>query len=335
MLVRIVATPVITHQADVRHALKAALVLTSGVGAVAMTVVGSVEGAVAILLAYLVASVAFSPMLSLTDAYALTGLAARGRAYGPVRLWGSVAFIAGNVWAGWLLSIIAPGHLIWLIVGALLVSTMAAIALAPVDGAARTATAEPRASPLTLLRNPAFIAVALASSTIQGSHALYYGFSTLEWRAAGYSGVTIGALWGVGVFAEVVLFALSGRLPKALPPTMLMAIGGTGAILRWTAMAFDPPMALLPLLQLLHAGSFGATHLGVMGFLARAIPRERAATAQGLVATLSGIVTASATGLSGLLYASSGSLAYLMMAGMSLVGLLSALYAGRRWRGEP
>ena len=28
------------------------------------------------------------------------GAGARGRAYGPVRLWGSVAFIAGNVGAG-------------------------------------------------------------------------------------------------------------------------------------------------------------------------------------------------------------------------------------------
>ena len=95
-----------------------------------MTVVGLVEGAVAILLAFAVAMVAFSPMLSLTDAYALTGLGARGRAYGPVRLWGSVAFIAGNVGAGFILEVIAPGHLIWLIVvRADASSSLAAIAL--------------------------------------------------------------------------------------------------------------------------------------------------------------------------------------------------------------
>jgi len=113
---------------------------------------------------------------------------------------------------------------------------------------------------------------------------------------------------------------------------VLLAIGGVGAIIRWTAMAFDPPLAALPLLQILHAASFGAAHLGAMGFLARAVPRELAATAQGLVATVSGIVTASATAISGLLYAASGSLAYLVMAAMALVGLMSALYAGRRWR---
>jgi hypothetical protein len=69
-----------------------------------------------------------------------------------------------------------------------------------------------------------------------------------------------------------------------------------------------------------------------MGFMARAVPRELAATAQGSVATWSGIVNASATFTSGFVYAAAGSRAYLMMAGMALVGLTSALYAGRKLR---
>jgi PPP family 3-phenylpropionic acid transporter len=83
------------------------------------------------------------------------------------------------------------------------------------------------------------------------------------------------------------------------------------------------------MLQLLHAASFGATHLGTMGFLARAVPRGFAATAQGAVGTASGIVMALATALSGVLYAGAGSLAYLAMAAMALAGLGLALLAGR------
>ena len=67
-----------------------------------------------------------------------------------------------------------------------------------------------------------------------------------------------------------------------------------------------------------------------MGFMARAVPRELAATAQGFVATWSGIVSASATFVSGFVYAATGSLAYLVMAAMALVGLTSALYASKR-----
>ena len=332
-LVRIIVTPIVTHQADRRQALKATLVTGSIVGLLGMTVVGLMEGPIAILLAFAVAMAALSPMLSLSDAYALSGLGARDRNYGPVRLWGSVAFIAGNVGAGFLLEWLAPGHLIWLIVSALAVVVAAALALTPLHAVPRPVSETPAASPKTLLRNPAFLAIVLASSMVQGSHAFYYGFSAVLWRAEGFDGRLIGLLWGLGVLAEIALFALSGRLPKWLPPAALLAIGGAGAVVRWTAMAFDPPVAMLPALQLLHAASFGAAHLGMMGFLARAVPRELAATAQGFAATWSGIVNASATFVSGFVYAATGSLAYLVMAAMALIGLISALYAGRRWQG--
>jgi PPP family 3-phenylpropionic acid transporter len=329
-LLRIIATPIIAHQADRYRAIKTTLVAGSAVGLCAMAVVGWVDGPVAILLAFAVAMAALAPLLPLSDAYALSGLGARGRTYGPVRLWGSVAFIAGNVGAGFLLEWLAPGHLIWLIVSTLALVLAAALALTPLDAGPRTVASTPAPSPKVLLRNPAFLAVVLASSLVQGSHAFYYGLSTINWRASGLDGRLIGVLWGLGVAAEVALFALSGRLPTRLRPTALLAIGGAGAIVRWTAMAFDPPTALLPALQVLHAASFGAAHLGMMGFLARAVPRELAATAQGFAATWSGLVNASATFVSGFAYAASGSLAYLVMAAMALVGLMSALYAGRR-----
>jgi PPP family 3-phenylpropionic acid transporter len=323
---RIVAVPIITRAADRYRAIKATLVICSTAGAFAMALVGLVDGPVAILLAFAFAAIGFSPVYSLSDAYALRGLGERGRAYGPVRLWGSVAFIVGNIGAGFLLSLIVPVHLIWLIVAALAVTVMVAIALDPLD-APLSPVAEPQASPRLLWRDMALLAVVAAASLTQGSHALYYGFSTLDWRAAGLSGTTIGALWGLGVVAEIVLFAFSARLTIA--PAVLLAIGAAGAVLRWGAMAFDPPAAVLPVLQLLHAASFGAAHLGAMGFLARAVPKDLAATAQGLVGTVSGIVTAAAIGLSGLIYAAAGSLAYLAMAGMGIAGLGCALAAHR------
>jgi PPP family 3-phenylpropionic acid transporter len=331
-LVRIVATPIVTHQADRHRALKASLVIATVAATLGMSLVGAMQGVVAITLALVVAAFAYAPVLPLTDAYALSGLATRGCAYGPVRLWGSVAFIVGNIGAGILLGWIAPGDLIWVMVAALAVSVVAAVALAPLDGPGKAVPAGPTPSPKTLLRNPAFLAVALSSSMVQGSHAVYYGFSTLEWRAAGLGGALIGVLWALGVLAEILLFALSGRLPASLRPTVLLALGAIGALVRWGAMAFDPPVAALPALQILHGASFGAAHLGAMGFLARGVPRELAATAQGLVATWSGIVMATAVGVSGAVYAASGAGAYLVMAAMAAAGLVGAMVAGRLWR---
>jgi len=166
-----------------------------------------------------------------------------------------------------------------------------------------------------------------AASLIQASHAIYYGFSTLDWAAAGLDGSAIGALWALGVVAEIVLFAMSGRLPVA--PTTLILFGAAGAAVRWGAMAFDPPAVLLAPLQCLHGLSFGATHLGALGFIARTAPAEASATAQGYLAVALGLAMAAAMGVSGVLYARWGSFAYVTMALLAAAGGVLALAARR------
>jgi PPP family 3-phenylpropionic acid transporter len=166
---------------------------------------------------------------------------------------------------------------------------------------------------------PGVLPVAVGASLIQASHAVYYGFATLDWTGRGLSGIAIGALWGLGVAAEIVLFAFSPRLP-ALTPRALLILGAAGAVVRWGVMALDPPAALLVPLQCLHALSFGAAYLGAVQFISRLAPEGEAATAQGDFSTLQGIVTAVATGLSGVLYGSFGSLAYGAMAACAAVG---------------
>jgi PPP family 3-phenylpropionic acid transporter len=124
-----------------------------------------------------------------------------------------------------------------------------------------------------------------------------------------------------------VLFAFSGRLPFG--PTALLIAGAGGAVVRWGAMALDPPGVLLPALQCLHALSFGATHLGALGFVARAAPAQFGATAQGYLAVALGLVMAAATGASGVLYATSVELAYWAMALAAALGGLFACAAHR------
>ena len=94
-------------------------------------------------------------------------------------------------------------------------------------------------------------------------------------------------------------------------------------------MALGPPGMLLPLLQCLHGLSFGATHLGTLGFIGRAAPAGLAATAQGYIAVSLGVVMAAATGLSGLLYGRFGGAAYGAMAIVAVAGLAAAVVAHR------
>ena len=163
----------------------------------------------------------------------------------------------------------------------------------------------------------------ISAAALQSSHQLYYGFGTLIWRQAGFPNSVIGVLWAEGVVAEIVLFWYSAALVRRLGPTGLMVLGGVGGVLRWSLMAFIPGLGAVTLLQLLHAATFAASHLGAMNFLARNVPPDAAASAQSLYSALSagfgsGLVMLTA----GALYSTWGGHAYLAMAGLSALGLI-------------
>jgi PPP family 3-phenylpropionic acid transporter len=331
-VLRIVVVPLAAGLADRFHVLRGVLMVVAFMALVAYAAVGLASGFVAILISVSIASALFTSVFPLADAYALKGLAARGRAYGPIRLWGSAAFIAGSIGAGAIADRIAPVHLIWLIVAALALMALTAVGLRPLphSGAAPSG----RRAGLAFLLSPRFLLVTAAASLIQASHALLYGFATLAWSAAGLDGQAIGALWALSVVAEIVAFAVSGRLLQPLGATALLLLGAAGAVLRWGLMALDPPAAVLPFAQSLHGLSFAATHLGSMLFLARAAAGGMGATAQGTFTLAMGFVMAGAMTASGRLYEAYGIRAYAAMAVAALVGGALA-FAAHRLRLRP
>src|SRR5262249_9847476 len=318
----------VTRVAD-RRGVRGVIIIAAVAATVALGALGLTAGMVAIMVAYALASAAYMPVMMLADTYALRGLAQRRLAYGPVRMWGSVAFIFASFGAGALLDVMAARDLIWLIVAAMAVATLAATALVPLDIDIVNPAASPaRATPVW--RDPSFLAVIAAASLVQSSHAVYYGFSTIDWQAVGFGGQTIGGLWALGVIVEIAIFAMSARLPPALPPSALLLIGAAGALLRWSAMAIGPPPAALPALQALHGLSFGATHLGALGFVVRAAPPGAGAKAQGYLAVVLGLTTAAAMAAAGALYDRYGGHASAPMAGRAVPGGMCAFFAWRR-----
>jgi PPP family 3-phenylpropionic acid transporter len=331
MLIRVVAIPVVTHQADRHDALRVAIVIGSTATALGYGLVGLMDSAIAILAVFSLFALLYTPTMSLVDAYALRGVAQYGGAYGPIRLWGSASFIAGSFGAGLLLRVMAPERLIWLIAGGYALTAIVALGLAPVSSGDSRVANPMRAS--ALLRNPTFLAVIVAASLIQSSHALLYGFSAIAWQAAGIDDTSIGALSALAVIAEIVMFAISRHLPARLArPTVLLMFGAGGGVLRWAVMALEPPALVLPLLQSLHALSFAAVHLGTLGFLNRAAPPGRAATAQGYFAIVTGVLMSATTASSGLLYGALGERGYGVMATIAAIGGALAIFAHRRWR---
>ncbi len=326
MVVRIFCVPLVTRLADRFNALRAGILISAVGSAIGHALVGLADGFVAILAFLVLASLFFTPGFPLTDAYALRGLAERRRAYGPVRLWSSAAYIAANIGGGVLIGVIARANIIWLLVVAFVIGTICASMLLPL-APHPVSKSQKGPSAKILWRSPVFVAVLVACSLVQASHALYYGFSTIDWTAKGLSDTTIGALWALGVIVEILLFAASGFLSELIGPLAFVVIGAAGATVRWGLMAFDPPLILLPALQCLHALSFTSTHLGAMQFLSRVVPPGLGATAQGDFAGALAVVFSIAMGFSGSLFNAYGDLAYSAMALMAAVGFAVAIAA--------
>lgn len=146
-----------------------------------------------------------------------------------------------------------------------------------------------------LLSNPIFWVFAGGFSLGQASHAVFYTYSSIQWRDSGFSGELIGGLWSIGVAAEIALMFGCGRwLVNRLGPANALGLAALAGIVRWSFMLTDPPVWLLWPLQTLHALTFGLSLLAGMAFVAEAVPRRLAATAQGMTAGLLGGATMAA-----------------------------------------
>jgi MFS transporter, PPP family, 3-phenylpropionic acid transporter len=269
-----------------------------------------------VFIVYVATACVWTPMVPLTDAYALRGVARYGLDYGPLRLWGSAAFVVGALVCGLLVDVIAARHLIWVIAAMGGLGALVSLALQRLDN--------PRAAPAArqaagaLLRDPAFVAMIVAAALIQGSHAAYYSFASITWQSAGLGGLTIAGLWALGVIAEIVVFAFSPRF--TLQPSLLVVIGGLSGLARWLITAQEPSLPVLSLVQLAHGLTYGLTQVGTMGLLIRHVPAHSMARGQGYLAACSGIVSSIAAILSGAIYARYGNGVYYVMAVMALLG---------------
>lgn len=331
MVVRMLFVPLATRLADHFNMLRGAIIVASLGSIVWHVVLSQVDSFVAITAIIALCALFYTPTYPLADAYALRGLAERGKAYGPVRLWSSAAYIVANIFGGTVIGWLTRPSIIWLIIAAYAVGALLAWIMIPLPSH-REAAADDLPPARSLWRQPAFVLVLMACAFIQSSHAVYYGFSTLDWSKKGLSDTTIGVLWAIGVIAEMGLFAASSFVNRLISPIALIIAGSFGGIVRWTLMAFDPPLAMLPVLQCLHALTFCATHIGAMQFITHVVPPGRAASAQGDLSGSQSMIFAVAMGGSGVLFNAYGDLAYTAMVLLAFAGAVVAFAAYTIWQ---
>jgi PPP family 3-phenylpropionic acid transporter len=95
------------------------------------------------------------------------------------------------------------------------------------------------------------------------------------------------------------------------------------AVVRWGVTAMEPAVAVLAVIQLLHAATYAMQHLSAMMTLSACVPPERSATAQALHNALGfGVPNGLIVLLAGWLYANHGAWAFAAMAMIACPALL-------------
>jgi PPP family 3-phenylpropionic acid transporter len=334
--IRMLAGPWITFIADRRRAHRQVILACSWAGLAAWVLLSQSNAFWPILATMALVTLTGAGLIPLAETIAMAAVRTHGLDYGRTRLWGSVSFIAATLLAGAASDVWGPPAIItFLVAGAAATALAAHVLPDSAEGAAPAKAKLSVTSLTTWLASPPFLAFLLAAGAIQASHAVFYVFGVLHWREQGLSNGWCGALWAVAVVAEIALFWWARKWFAGVGPIVILALGAVAAAVRWAAMAFDPPLAMLFALQVLHALTYAATHLGAMQFLARAVPPDQSATAQGVYALVtSGLAAMLANHVAGLSYAAAGGRAYFAMALMALIALAALAHLARRWDGS-
>lgn len=335
---RLAVTPLLAVFADRHQAHRRMIVLLAWAALGLALALSQMRGFWPVFLLAVPFAIAITSIMPLTETLAVSRVRAEGLDYGRVRLWGSLTFVIMGLVGGILVQHFGGSVGVWLLIFGAVLTVVAAHLLPGLNPvSAPSQVPHPplaRGDVMALVGNPLFLIFLVSVGCTQASHATFYTFGALHWQALGISSSSIGVMWAIAVLAEVALFAWSRQVIARFGPVELLIAGALAAVIRWIVMSLDPPLAILMPLQLLHALTYGATHVAAIHFIARAVPESAAGTAQALYASVAaGVIMGAATLVSGPLFAAYGGGAYLAPAAISLVGLAAGLVLAKRWDG--
>lgn len=302
------------------------LVMAAGYGAA-----GLVEGFWLWAGCWFVAATAAAALIPLSDVLTLKLAKREGFSFSLPRGFGSAAFVIANVLVGWWLSFATPDAVIvWSATAALLIA-VTALRILPAEAVhdGPVLAGRDRFKGLNaLLHDRVFMLAIFAVGAIQAAHGFYYGFSAISWKAQGISETMTGLLWAFSVVVEIAFMWViePWRRRAGIGPWTMLVVGGVAAMLRWSLLAFAPPLWALWPLQTLHALSFAATYLAGVQIVERLCPPQNHTAAQTLGSSLSaGLLIGLATLISGPLYDQFGLMGYWAMTILAGLGLLATL----------
>lgn len=211
-----------------------------------------------------------------------------GTDFGAVRAWATVGYVFAAAGIGLLLNVLGSGAFVTLYVVSVVARAGLAYVLprfrapAPEATLANIAASDP-AQPSRLRDSLQlwFVLPLLAFALVNSSNALIGGFAALLWHENGVPSYFLGPLLGIAAVGEAILMFAWRQFGGRVSARNMILVCAMAGLLRFTIMAFNPPVEVLFLTQMLHAFSFGMGYFGVVHFIANWTNEANAAEAQG------------------------------------------------------
>lgn len=284
-LARIFAPALWGWLADHTGRQREVVILSAFAVAAGFTLLFAVRGATEVALVLFVTSVVSAGAMPLVEAATLATLRGGAGAYGPVRMWGSIGFILAVLGTGAWLDRTGAGQVLPVVLGLALLVCVAAFG---VPAGTRHEAGQGAERIVAVLRRPEVLALFGAGMCMAVAHGAMYAFYSIYLEAAGYSKSVIGALWTLGVLAEVVVFLRLPQLMRRFSLRGLLMASFACAAVRFLAIGWGVEwIALLAAAQLLHAATFGAYHAASIAAIHRLFPGRIAGRGQALFSSLS------------------------------------------------
>jgi len=283
-----------------------------------------VSGFWGILLIWALSIVPSLALVPVTDAATLRMTQRRGTNFSMVRAWGTVGFMLAGIASGPIIGAFGDAAFLPLFVTLALLRALMSFQL-PRFKAEPTAGAIAHKQGATALKQvlkPWFVLTLIGLGILYSTHGAFGAFAALEWHKQGVPEALVGPLIGTMAAAEAAMMFVWKRLNLKISARHIVIFACIVGAVRWTALAFAPPLPVLFGLQLLHAVTFGMGYLGGIYFIANWTSEHIAAEAQGFSYVMQQSMSVVALLGMGWAYGALGHWAWVLLGAYSLTGAL-------------
>ncbi|QQR40246.1 MFS transporter [Devosia rhizoryzae] len=255
-----------------------------------------------------------------------------GTDFGVIRAWATVGYVFAAGGLGLLINFWGSGVFISLYVAMVVIRAFLAFLLPRFRAPAQKVTLADAAAPAmpSRLKDSLqlwFILPLLAFALVNSSNSLIGGFAALVWFENGIPSYYLGPLLGIAATGEAVLMFAWRRFGGRVSARTMILVAALAGLVRFTVMAFNPPVEVLFFTQLLHAFSFGMGYFGVVHFIANWTNEANAAEAQGFANMLSMGAAMTALTVFGVLVEHFGTHAFFYSTATALLAVVCVLWS--------